>query len=105
METGGGRSGLRVKRSLRGSCTVYRHIHMFICVNCPLEVTLKHLKYLQGVQAILSTSQSHYLDVFESRSHCVWMQERFYGYSVIVRDKNSGKQNKEDQTEKLTPLT
>lgn len=76
---------------------------MFICVNCPLEVTLKHSNLLQGVQAILSTSQSHYLDVSESWTPCVWMQRRFYGYSMILSDRNSDKQDKEDQGQNRPP--
>ncbi len=69
---------------------------MFTCVKCPLEVTLRHLNLLQGVQTFLSTSQSLYLDVFEFSTLCLsagvvlWVLN-----DTAVSDRNSDMQNKD----------
>lgn len=74
------------------------HIHMLTRVNCALEVTRRHSNFLQGVQAFLSASQSHYWDVFKSRTLCLCSGVGLRVlYDTTVSDRNLNVQNKEEQ--------
>lgn len=81
---------------MRGSSAVYTHVHL--CKLSSLKSRASTPNVLQGVRAIFSTSQSLYLDVFESWTPCVW---RCNEYSLILSDRNSDKRDKEDQGQKI----